>query len=136
MSKTLSHGGVEYNIDLLLSIKGQGTNIRVKQTECVTSDNVIIDDTIKKPILVNTNGQLTVIIDTPFQRNEKPFDAVLLSKHILKKAKVVVPEKVNARTVDNRTPAQKALAVLNDRAREEPDHRQERRFTESEYSYR
>jgi hypothetical protein len=113
MQKTLKHGGVEYDTNLLVSIKGQGTNIRIATSECVSNASTIVSSDIKKPILVNHEGTLLILIDTAEVRGNKSFDAVLLSKHILKKAKVV-QEQVRS-PVTTQSPAQRAMAVLTDR---------------------
>lgn len=132
MQKTLTHGGIKYDTRLLVSIKGQGTNVRITSSECVSNSSTIVSSEIKKPILVNHEGTLLILVDVAETRGNGSFDAVLLSKHILKKARVVQEQSPTVDSFAGKTPAQRALAVLSERmnkeGRAEHSGRQERTY--------
>lgn len=99
MSKTLTIAGVDYDISMLFKIKGQGTVTQSDSIYCITDGRTLVDAKIKNPVVARTiidgNDRLYVIIrpqnwmNGPDDTRPKGIiDVCLLSKHILKKAKV------------------------------------------------
>jgi hypothetical protein len=87
MAKILKHGGVEYDIDVLVKIKGQGTIVKSNSLECIADTSTIVSADIQKPLVVKQGDKFLILIDTTHPRSERSFPVILISKHILKKAK-------------------------------------------------
>lgn len=109
----IKHLGVEYSVNALIAIKGQGTSIRTNEDECSVTSSTIISVHATKPIVIKEDGHLIILIDTVDIRSKRTFDAMLLSKHIMKKAKIEPPKIIAPVIVDNRTATQRALAALS-----------------------
>ena len=92
MDKIVKHSGIEYSVDKLILIKGQGIVIKTDNTKCLSDAYTIMSADTKKPIVIkNGDDTFLVIIDSTHPRSERSFEATLISKHILKKAKVEPP---------------------------------------------
>jgi hypothetical protein len=90
MTKILKHAGVEYDLDLLVTIKGQGTTIKSNSEECIADTSTIVSADIQKPLVVKQGNKFLILVDTAHPRSERSFQVTLISKHILKKAKIEV----------------------------------------------
>jgi hypothetical protein len=90
MRKVIKHDDVEYNVDKLIAIKSQGVTLQTDNINCKIDGSVVIED-ISKPIAIKDGNGLLILIDT-LKRDQIKFEVVLLSKHILKKARTDLPE--------------------------------------------
>lgn len=90
MRKVIKHDDVEYSVDKLIAIKSQGVTLQTDNINCRVDSNVVVED-ISKPIAIKDGNGLLILIDT-VKRNQVKFEVVLLSKHILKKARTDLPE--------------------------------------------
>lgn len=90
MNKTISLHGVDYDTAQLLLIKGQGTKIRTDRAKCIVDEKTIETAEVNHPIVVQHGAELYAVFlpVTHKAKEEANFAACLLSKHILKKARV------------------------------------------------
>lgn len=88
MTKILKHAGVEYSVDQLVAIKGQGINVKTNSEECIADSGTIISADIKKPLVMKQDKRLLILVDSSYPRSERGFEVTLISKHLLKKAKI------------------------------------------------
>lgn len=90
MTKNFKHAGVEYNSDQLIFVKGQCAIIKTNAEECFANADTIISADIKRPLVVRQDKKFLILIDTAHPRNDRNFEVILISKHVLKKTKVLL----------------------------------------------
>ena len=88
MTKTLKHAGVEYDLDKLIKIKGEGVSIKISDKDCITDSSTLISADTKVPIVIKREGVLLILVDTARISDGKTFTVSLISKHTLKKCKI------------------------------------------------
>ena len=103
MIKILKRAGIEYNVDQLIAIKGQGINVKTNTAECIADAGTIISADIKKPLVVKQGDQFLILVDSSHPRSERSFEVTLISKHLLKRARIEVEQKSAPSLFQNNT---------------------------------
>jgi hypothetical protein len=89
MENVIKHEGVEYNLDRLKAVMSQGVTVQTDTTICKVAQVCKVSNDISKTIAVKEGGNALIIIDAACRdKSIFEFEVVLLSKHILKKAKI------------------------------------------------
>lgn len=105
MRKTFNFHNVDHDVEHLISIHKQGVPVQHKRSVSgliKIDDKTIVSDKVEDPVVVKDGEGLYMLIkpegfvDTPLYR------AVLLSKHILKKARTDILYPPAPRVVENR----------------------------------
>lgn len=84
MSDTVTYNGVEYSVDKILLIKGEGAKVEIDKTKQSNVEQAYRSDKTKHPIVIPVDtGYYTLI--APLEENTKSKVAYVLSKFVLKR---------------------------------------------------